>query len=75
MEFSIEAEMTTNPLPPHLLASSRDGTKKCSLCGELFSKDSKPSLSRAFSDHVKAVHREPVAESSKSPAKRFAPKK
>jgi hypothetical protein len=42
-------------LPPHLTSVSR--IKQCSVCGTVFPKDVKPSLSRAFRKHVEEVHR------------------
>jgi hypothetical protein len=47
--------MSAQKLPPHLV-SFGDDKKKCSECGQVFMLDAKPSLSRAFSEHVRTVH-------------------
>ena len=46
--------MPKAPLPPHLI--ERDAVKQCSDCGEKFTADSKPSLSKAFAKHVREKH-------------------
>ena len=47
--------MSKGKLPAHLI--DRDGLKQCSACGQKFSLDAKPTLSRAFAEHVYAVHK------------------
>jgi hypothetical protein len=47
--------MPNSKLPAHLV--DRDGSKQCSPCGQKFSPDAKPTLSRAFAEHVYAVHK------------------
>lgn len=42
-------------LPPYLI--SKGDQKQCSVCGATFEKHVKPSLSRAFREHVEREHR------------------
>lgn len=46
--------MPTKKMPPHLIEVNR--RKRCSECGKVFSPDSKPSLSKAFAQHVRSEH-------------------
>jgi hypothetical protein len=46
-------------LPPYLTTVT--GKKRCSACGIEFPKDCKPSVSKAFAEHVRKVHK-PKAE-------------
>ena len=41
--------------PPHLI--KRNGEKCCSVCKKVFTADSKPSVSKAFVEHVRNEHR------------------
>jgi hypothetical protein len=41
--------------PPHLVL--RNGVLQCSACGQPFSRDLKPSLSRLYAEHVYTKHR------------------
>jgi hypothetical protein len=47
--------MVRKRLPAHLVTSNE--VKRCSLCNKEFTADAKPSLSKAFAQHVKQVHR------------------
>ena len=40
--------------PPHLVI--RNGTLQCSVCGQWFRSDAKPSLSSFYAEHIYAVH-------------------
>jgi hypothetical protein len=42
-------------LPAHLVTSNE--VKRCSLCNQEFANDAKPSLSKAFAEHVKQAHK------------------
>jgi hypothetical protein len=44
-------------LPAYLV--NRLGKKYCSLCGEFFPKDAKPSLRAVFADHIRKAHQPP----------------
>jgi hypothetical protein len=46
--------MSRPNLPPYLF--TRLGKKECSICRKVFPKDSKPSISKAFAEHVRVVH-------------------
>ena len=48
------ALMPTKP-PPQLI--ERDGKKYCSSCGLHFAFDAKPTISKAFVEHVRQDHR------------------
>jgi hypothetical protein len=43
-------------LPPHLV--SNGDVKRCSECGVPFSNDVKPSLSKAFAEHIRTAHKQ-----------------
>ena len=47
--------MATSKLPAYLL--TRLGKKECSLCGKVFPQDVKPSLGKAFAEHVREEHK------------------
>jgi len=47
--------MRREKIPPYLTTVL--GKKRCSACGMVFPKDSKPSLSKAFAEHVRSVHK------------------
>src|SRR5690348_7475062 len=47
--------MRREKIPPYLTTVL--GKKRCSACGLVFPKDSKPSLSKAFAEHVRSVHK------------------
>jgi hypothetical protein len=47
--------MPKSNLSAHLV--NRDGSMQCSVCGQKFSPDAKPTLSGAFAEHVYAVHK------------------
>jgi hypothetical protein len=47
-------------IPPYLTTVSEK--KVCSVCGLEFPKDSKPSVSRAFAEHVRKIHKKKVRE-------------
>ena len=72
-ESSIEGLMDIQPIPPYLTTSHSQ--KRCSKCGEVFPKDSKPSISKAFAEHVKAAHRGNVTETPTLAASGFSRKK
>lgn len=57
--------MPKSLLPPHLI--SVGAMKRCSECETTFDKGAKPSLSRAFADHVRNKHRAAISESGKTP--------
>jgi hypothetical protein len=46
--------MSRPQLPPYLF--TRLGKKECSICRKVFPKDSKPSISKAFAEHVRQAH-------------------
>jgi hypothetical protein len=51
-------------LPPYLI--SKGDQKQCSACGATFGKHVKPSISRAFREHVEKEHRVPhISETAK----------
>jgi hypothetical protein len=52
--------MPKSKLPAHLITVL--GVKRCSLCKEAFAKDVKPSLSQAFAEHVRSLHKPLVAK-------------
>ena len=52
--------MSRKHMPPYLITVK--GTKKCSLCDEPFSDDSKPSVSKAFASHVRTAHAKKTTE-------------
>jgi len=56
--------MGPTKLPPHLVRDRN--LKRCSVCGESFTVDAQPSLSKAFVEHVKKVHRSLDYEDSAS---------
>lgn len=47
--------MHRQKIPPYLTTVL--GKKRCSVCGLVFPKDSKPSLSKAFAEHVRNAHK------------------
>jgi hypothetical protein len=47
--------MGRQKLPPYLTTVM--GKKRCSACGLEFPKNSKPSLSKAFAEHIRKVHK------------------
>jgi hypothetical protein len=51
-------DSTTMPkqLPPHLVPAHNGEKKRCSVCHEEFTADAKPSLSKAFAQHVREKH-------------------
>ena len=55
--------MPKSLLPLHLITSNRE--KRCSECGLVFDKDAKPSVSRAFADHVRKDHRAAIVGTGK----------
>lgn len=55
--------MPKSLLPPHLISFGT--VKRCSECETIFDKDAKPSVSRAFADHVRKKHRAAIVESEK----------
>ena len=57
--------MVTN-LPPHLV--ERDGEKLCSACGAVMPADAKPSLSKAFVEHVRQMHKSVPKPDEKKPS-------
>ena len=62
--------MRNKAMPPHLVTV--DGVKRCSACGTPFPDDSKPTVSRAFTLHVRTAHAKPLKA---EPLKRAVPKK
>ena len=58
-------------LPAHLI--SRHKLKRCSICGQTFSDDAKPSLSKAFADHVRVAHG-PINKPKDSPGRKRSSK-
>ncbi|MBS1801909.1 MAG: hypothetical protein JST28_01005 [Acidobacteria bacterium] len=61
-------------LPPHLV--TQGNVKRCSACSHPFPFDVKPSLSRAFRQHVEEVHRTSVADDDgRKLTMGYAPKK
>src|ERR1700756_2314666 len=60
-------QMKPEKLPPHLVRRAKK-KKACSECGQEFSINAKPSLSRAFSEQVRTPHaaNPPVAEKQSS---------
>lgn len=55
-------------LPPHLV--DRDGEKLCSACGVVIPADAKPSLSKAFVEHVRQVHNPAPKPDEKKPSQK-----
>ena len=53
---TLAAAMSAQKLPPHLVSAGGDDKKKGSECGQEFTLDAQPSLSRAFVEHVKTAH-------------------
>jgi hypothetical protein len=49
--------MAKPPMAPYLTTTL--GKKCCSLCRMVFTKDMKPSLSKAFAEHIRTKHRSP----------------
>jgi hypothetical protein len=54
-------------LPPYL--TTVGGKKVCSVCGLEFPKGVKPSLSQAFADHFRQVHKNKPKDKDKPPRK------
>jgi hypothetical protein len=52
------ANMRRSTIPPHLISVGR--IKRCSECGREFPLDVKPSLGRAFVEHVRNEHQRKV---------------
>lgn len=48
--------MLESKISPYL--TTKLGKKQCSACGLEFSRNSKASLSKAFAEHVREVHKE-----------------
>ena len=67
-------EMSPLSLPPHLI--QQGNVKRCSACNHPFPLDVKPSLSKAFRQHVEEVHRsKPVDDDALRLTVGFAAKK
>jgi hypothetical protein len=49
------AFMSDKKMAPHLV--DRGGEKGCSACSMIFKADVTPSISRAFAEHIRQVHR------------------
>jgi hypothetical protein len=47
--------MTKKKLPPHLIPDGE--LERCSVCGRPFPPDAKPSVSLAFSEHLRNAHK------------------